>query len=360
MTPDPYSTYLSLPPGPRPPNYYELLQLELFCSHHERINQAVRKQFRIIKRYHDHHDRETREVIQNIMNAIATARVVLTDPARKEDYDEALAQEMDIDRDAHLAAQLAAPLPEYEIVVIAGPSLVRQRFELVEGTRITIGSHTHCLLTLSAGRTAERHCVVHHIGGDWIIKSAKPELAIRVNDTATPEFVLADGDKIDVGGYRLLFSRLSEPTDGEGDDDIIRSDRPGDARRPGSSLPPPPKEVGHPASRHSTFDIRYSSGPPPLSLIIQKGPSIPTPVFNALAPQRFVIGHSESALWQLPDNTVSRSQCAIQSVGDRWEILDLQSTNGTFVNNTQVSRRLLNDRDLITIGSFEILVSLRF
>ena len=84
-SPDLYSEYLDLPAGPRPPNYYELLGLELFCIHHERIHQAVRKQFRIIKRFHDHHDRDTREAIQDVMNAIATARVVLTDPQQKEE-----------------------------------------------------------------------------------------------------------------------------------------------------------------------------------------------------------------------------------------------------------------------------------
>ena len=42
---DPYTLYLGLPPGPRPPNHYDLLQLESFCSHHERIHQAARKQF---------------------------------------------------------------------------------------------------------------------------------------------------------------------------------------------------------------------------------------------------------------------------------------------------------------------------
>ena len=335
-SPDPYSTFLALPPGPRPPNYYELLQLELFCSHHERINQAVRKQFRIIKNYHDHPDRATREVIQNIMNAIATARIVLTDPIRKEDYDLSLAKQLEIDRDAHLAAQVAAPLPEYQVVVIAGPSLVKQRFELVEGVRFSIGSDSQCLLTLSADRAGARHCVIHYIDGDWIIRSAGSELAMTINDTPTPEFVLADGDKIDVGGYRMRFSRIGAP---------IRAQSASD---------------GKPTAPSPASGSNQIKEPPPLSLIIQKGPSIPTPVFNALPHQRFVIGHGDSALWQLPDKTVSGSQCAVESSGDGWEIIDLQSTNGTFVNNTKVAHHRLNDRDLITVGSFEIIVSLRF
>ena len=182
---DPYTDYLGLPPGPRPPHYYELLGLELFCSHHERINQAARKQFRIIKPYHDHYDRDTREAIQDIMNAIATARVVLTDPKKKEHYDAALAKKLDVDRDAYLTAQVAAPLPEFEITVTAGPSLVGHRFELIEGARFAVGCDTRCLLPLNPGRAAERHCIIHHFQGEWLIKPTDPKNLIRVNNNAT-------------------------------------------------------------------------------------------------------------------------------------------------------------------------------
>ncbi len=318
---DPYSTYLQLPPGPRPPNFYDLLGLELFCSHHERINQAVRKQFRVIKRYHDHHDRDARETIQDIMNAIATSRVVLTDPVRKEEYDIELAKQLGIDRDAHLAAMVAAALPENEISVVAGPTLVEHRFALIEGTRFSIGHGARCLLAVHPERAAERHCVIHHTDGEWLLKPADRTFIVQVNGNVVQEFVLAHGDLIDVAGYRLLFSRIDRR-------DEVRATR--------------------------------SAGPPPLSLITQKGPSTASPIFNVLPPQRVVIGHGDTALWQLADTAASRYHCAIESIGRTWEIEDLDSTNGTKVNGVKVARRLLSDRDMITLGSFEILVSLRF
>ncbi len=318
---DPYSAYLGLPAGARPPNYYELLDLELFCSHTERINQAVRKQFRVIKRFHDHHDRDTREAIQDIMNAIATARVVLTDPTRKEEYDIELAENLDIDREAHLSALLAAPIPEYEVEVIAGPTLVDAHFELVEGTRFVAGCDHRCSLTLNSDRAGNRHAVIHCVDGEWMVKPAGPDHPIYVNDHLTDEFVLAAGDRIDIAGYRLLFSRIDQR-------EALRRTR--------------------------------RAGPPPLSLIVQKGPSIPTPLFNVLPPQRIVIGHSETALWQLPDRTISRQHCAIQTVGDSWEVEDLDSTNSTQVNGETVMRRLIHDRDLLTLGEFQVVVSLRF
>lgn len=319
-TNDPYTLYLGLPAGARPPHYYELLGIELFCSQHARINQAVRKRFRIIKCYHDLPDRQAREAVQDIMNAIATSRVVLTDPQAKDEYDAALAAELGIDRDAHLAAQLAVPLPEFEVTVVAGPSLVEHRFEISEGAALSIGTGENCTIVLDPGRAEAEHCAIAFEGGEWLLKPASSKSPVRIEGTVVGEYVLADGDLFDVAGYRMLFSSIA---------------------------------------RRDDVRAAHAVGPP-LSLIIQKGPSIPNAVFNVLPPQRFTVGHGDDACWQLADQTVSQIHCAVQSVGDRWEIEDLDSTNGTRVNGVEVLRHLLSDRDVITLGKFDILVSVRF
>lgn len=325
---DPYTQFLGLPPGPRPPSYYELLGLEMFCSHHERINQAVRKQFRIIKPFQDHPERRSRETIQDIMNEIATARVVLVDPERKEDYDLALASDRKIDRDARLAEQVAVPLPEFALTVIAGPSLVGRTVELVEGTTVTIGSDLGCSLPVDVGRAGPRHCTIDFVDGGWLLRRCDPDCIVRVNDNTCEEYALAaaqadgsGGDRIDVGGYRLLFTRIADtPTGG----------------------------------------IKWT-GPavPPLSMIVIKGPSILAAVLNALPPQRIVVGHAETALWRLPERLISGHHFAVQTVGDGWELEDLDSKNGTAVNGKRVLRHIFADRDVITVGPFCILVSLR-
>lgn len=321
LTPDAHSLYLGLPPGRRPPHYYELLELDLFCSHYERIHHAVRKQFRLIKPYQAHPERAMREAVQEIMSAIATARIVLTDPRQKESYDRALAAELNIDRDQHLAKQIAAPLPELEMVVIAGPSLVDERVELVEGTAYCIGSDVHCALPLTGGRVGERHFRVEFLDGDWWVRSIDSSHTIYVNNEACGECVLNDQDFIDAGGYRLKVVRID-----------LQAGR----------------------------KTRNPHLPPPLSMIILRGLSIPAPMMNVLPPQRVLIGQADTALWQLPDRTVSQHHCGVHSVGDRWEVEDLGSTNGTHVNGTEIMRHILNDRDVLTVGRFDILISLRF
>ena len=123
-------------------------------------------------------------------------------------------------------------------------------------------------------------------------------------------------DGIEVGGFRLRFYRLPE-------------------RKSKEALPPP------------------------LSLIVRRGPSVSSPLLNVLPGESILIGHCETALWQLAGQHVSRHHCRIQAAGEQWEIQDLRSTNGTQVNGQRIEKQILQDRNEITIGQFIILASLR-
>lgn len=316
---DPCARFLGLPDGPRPPHFYALLELELFCSQPERIEDAVRKQFRRIKPYEDNPDREIREAIQDIMNRIATARVVLTDAERKDAYDADLARQLGVNRDAILQSKLATPRPEYELVVTAGPLLVGHRVRLLTDMTVTIGSDPHCVLTLESGRIGPHHCRLRFGDTDWVFEHVDPTRMSLVNDERTIRHLSADGDAIDVGGYRLRFVRISESPGGADAGNV-----------------------------------------PPISLTLQAGPSIPEPHCNALPPERILIGEDDTVLWQLVHPSVSRHHCRIEPSSGVWTITDLKSTNGTRVNEDAVIIDCpLKHRDRITIGPFEILVSLR-
>ena len=65
------------------------------------------------------------------------------------------------------------------------------------------------------------------------------------------------------------------------------------------------------------------------------------------------IGRDEANQLCLIDSAVSRRHCAIQQAGDRYELVDLDSHNGTFVNGMPVRRKAVDHGDIIRIGSSE-------
>lgn len=316
---NPYELLLGLGGGTGPPHFYDLLRLELFCSHPERIEHAVRKQFRRVKPFEDHVDRAVREAVQDIMNRIATARVVLTDAEKKDAYDAALAEELGVDRHLVVQSRAAAPLPEYELRISVGPSLVGTRVPLLRDTILTLGSDPECAVTLESSRVAPLHCRFRYEDGDWVCQQIDLSRPVLINDLRTPELVLKEGDAVDVGGFRLRFAHITGAS----------------AQTPATPLPP-------------------------LSLTLQAGPSAPDPRCHALPPERILIGHCDTALWQLGDPLISRHHCRIEPLDEDWAVTDLQSTNGTFVNGQRVAKsRALRHRDVISVGRFEFRVNFR-
>jgi Nif-specific regulatory protein len=66
------------------------------------------------------------------------------------------------------------------------------------------------------------------------------------------------------------------------------------------------------------------------------------------------IGRDESSQLFLTDPVVSRRHCAIQQAGLQFELVDLDSHNGTFVNGIPIRRRILDHGDTIRIGNSEL------
>lgn len=67
-----------------------------------------------------------------------------------------------------------------------------------------------------------------------------------------------------------------------------------------------------------------------------------------------IIGRSNDADFRLPDTGVSRQHAEITWDGSDAVLVDLQSTNGTNVNETPIDNWLLADGDVITVGHSHI------
>jgi diguanylate cyclase (GGDEF)-like protein len=69
-----------------------------------------------------------------------------------------------------------------------------------------------------------------------------------------------------------------------------------------------------------------------------------------LGSEEISIGRAESCSICVATDQVSRRHAAIQRVLGRYYVIDLTSTNGTFVNEQRIERSLLQDGDQIRVG----------
>jgi len=67
------------------------------------------------------------------------------------------------------------------------------------------------------------------------------------------------------------------------------------------------------------------------------------------------IGKKNDNDWIMDDKTVSRNHVEIETTADSFLLRDLNSTNGTFINDTRVKEAFLSPGDVITIGNTKIL-----
>jgi pSer/pThr/pTyr-binding forkhead associated (FHA) protein len=69
------------------------------------------------------------------------------------------------------------------------------------------------------------------------------------------------------------------------------------------------------------------------------------------------VGRAARADFVLDAGMVSRIHCRLTAGAKELEVLDLDSTNGTFVNGARVARALLKEGDRLGIGRVELAIT---
>jgi pSer/pThr/pTyr-binding forkhead associated (FHA) protein len=99
------------------------------------------------------------------------------------------------------------------------------------------------------------------------------------------------------------------------------------------------------------------AGPPPdcvpLRLVLQPGGA----VIEVFRPEALVGRHSTADV-RLPLPDVSRRHCRLQWVEGCWQVFDLNSLNGVYVNDEAVLQAPLHAGDLLRVGGFTFAVEL--
>lgn len=87
-------------------------------------------------------------------------------------------------------------------------------------------------------------------------------------------------------------------------------------------------------------------------LIVQRD-GMPNRVFP-LRDDLIHIGRGDEADLRLSRSTVSRMHARVRHVADGWELSDLESQNGTFVNSRRTSRHVLDAGDVVQMGEYAL------
>jgi pSer/pThr/pTyr-binding forkhead associated (FHA) protein len=91
----------------------------------------------------------------------------------------------------------------------------------------------------------------------------------------------------------------------------------------------------------------------PLRLVLQ-----PSGISVEVNRRDVVVGRHSEADVRLPLPDVSRRHCRLQFVEGCWQVIDLNSLNGVFLNGEQVLQAPLEDGDELRVGGFTFLVEL--
>jgi hypothetical protein len=90
----------------------------------------------------------------------------------------------------------------------------------------------------------------------------------------------------------------------------------------------------------------------PLLQVLGKGDDA---VEFALGDKPCVIGRNPACEIVLPDPNVSRMHARIEKKGGEYHIVDLDSTNGTFVNEKRINQSKLQENDIIRVGTTKLI-----
>lgn len=123
------------------------------------------------------------------------------------------------------------------------------------------------------------------------------------------------------------------------------------ATRTAAGLPPPAIH-GKPDKRTARADDHPSGTPVARLLVVSQGHTIGE---RGLYPGRMVIGRASDADLRVDSRVISRHHCQVITNDRLCVIEDLNSTNGVFVKDKRVRRHNLNDGDVVSLGSHQLM-----
>jgi pSer/pThr/pTyr-binding forkhead associated (FHA) protein len=261
-------------------------------------------------------------------------------------------------------------MPENDVVLDnLGVSRFHARLLLEDG-RVVLedaGSENGCFV--NGARIDDRHAIA---SGD-VIAIGKHELHVRPATEGEPAErrpARRKGDAWD-GARTILLETVSTssaaaaappPSASEPKEPIVMAPI---ASKPSEPVPIPVKDASHEMDFDFVGSLAEEAEPPPrietplpakmplhAGFIVQRDGKLERVV--PWSGELLVAGRSADCDIQLAQDEVSRRHVRFERKGDQYEVIDLGSVNGTFVNGRRVDRQLLAIGDVVTVEGFQL------
>lgn len=194
---------------------------------------------------------------------------------------------------------------------------------LAPGRTYTFGRSPGCDFVVVSDRVSRRQLEIQHDGSNWVITDPGSTNGTYVDGVAIKSYVVSGALVMLVGGRNGIPVKVA----------VVAAT----AARPPVPSPAPTARV---------------QPQPPLGV-----PKPPAGARPASKPRRLDLKHGlrvgrhPDNDWVVNDLLVSRHHAQIlQGSGGQWEVVDTQSSNGTFVNGRLVTRYRLQGGDVLAIG----------
>jgi ABC transport system ATP-binding/permease protein len=215
---------------------------------------------------------------------------------------------------------------------VAPPLLVRTRrsdHRLDSGTEYRIGRDPAADIVLTDTRVSWRHAILRADGAQWVLEDLGSTNGIYVGTERTRHFTIRANCVV----------RFGNPEDGP----LLRFE----PQRPPEPEPKPkpePEPRPEPGPRQPAVE---PGSPQDMLLSVDRRPTARLP----LPAKAITIGRTPDNDLVVSDLGVSRRHAELRkSPTGRYQIIDLGSHNGTFVNGTRVEQAELTEQDIVSIG----------
>jgi pSer/pThr/pTyr-binding forkhead associated (FHA) protein len=225
----------------------------------------------------------------------------------------------------------------YGKLILLDPNGPEQEFEIAK-KNITLGRGNTNDITFNDSRVSRYHARLDCSDQGIALMDLDSSNGTRVNGTRVDRATLLPGDTISLGSQQLKY--LLYETDEDVGETIIETLMQLDQTIKDEYLPVVINETSNPGLVVFTGSKSWRIDLKDLDVV--------------------VIGRDESCLIFLDAANVSRHHAELQRRGEAFLLVDLDSTNGTWMHGQRIDQHVLQDGDSFQIGSFQIVFKAGF